>query len=71
MSAGSPEKTEGQLEAASSEHYPAIRRSFEVIHTDRLARFDKRLFGIEALDHEETAAIAAEVARVVIVEIGE
>jgi hypothetical protein len=34
--------------------------ALEVIHTDGLARFDKKLFGIEALSHDETVAIASE-----------
>ncbi len=45
-------------------------RAFEVIHTDRLARFDKGLFGIDALSHDAAAAIAAEVARAVVERIG-
>jgi hypothetical protein len=45
-------------------------RSFEVIRTDALARFDKKLFGIEELGHAETVAIAEEVARAVVARIG-
>ncbi len=45
-------------------------RSFEVIHTDGLARFDKGLFAIEALEHAETVVIAEEVARAVVARIG-
>jgi uncharacterized metal-binding protein len=38
-------------------------RTIEVIHTDRLARFDKWLFEINALSHEDIVACAEEVAR--------
>jgi uncharacterized metal-binding protein len=36
--------------------------AFEVIHTDRLAKFDGRLFGIDALAYDEVRACARDVA---------
>ncbi len=45
-------------------------RAFEIIHTDALARFDTKLFGIEALAHEQTLVIADDVARAVVARIG-
>jgi uncharacterized metal-binding protein len=41
-------------------------RTIEVIHTDRLARFDKNLFEINALSHEDIVACAEEVAQEVV-----
>jgi len=38
-------------------------RAVEIIHTDRLARFDKGLFGIDAMRREEVTACAGDVAR--------
>jgi uncharacterized metal-binding protein len=43
----------------------------EVIVTDRLARFDKSLFGIDAMGAEDVAACAREVAREVVTALGE
>jgi uncharacterized metal-binding protein len=41
-------------------------RTIAVIHTDRLARFDKGLFDINALSHEDIVACAEEVAREIV-----
>jgi hypothetical protein len=41
-------------------------RAIEVIHTDRLGRFDKGLFAIDAIGHEELMACAGDVARQVV-----
>jgi uncharacterized metal-binding protein len=45
-------------------------RAFDVIHTDQLGRFDKGLFPIDSMTHEQVAAVAAEVARAVVEKIG-
>ena len=41
-------------------------RTIEVIHTDKIARFDKSLFGIDAMRHDDVMACADEVAREVV-----
>lgn len=45
-------------------------RTIEVIHTDRLACFDKHLFGIDAMRREDVAACADEVAREIVKTLG-
>lgn len=46
------------------------QRPVEVIHTDRLARFDKRLFGVDELGREEVSVCAREAAQSVIQALG-
>jgi uncharacterized metal-binding protein len=46
------------------------QRPVEVIHTDRLARFDKGLFGVDELGREEVSACAREAAQRIVQQIG-
>jgi uncharacterized metal-binding protein len=46
------------------------QRPVEVIHTDRLARFDKNLFGVDELGREEVTACAREAAERIVQQLG-
>jgi uncharacterized metal-binding protein len=46
------------------------QRPIEVIHTDRLARFDKGLFGVDQLGPEEVTACARDAAERIVQQLG-